>query len=265
MAICFQSLRSSSSGNCLALWTAHSAILIDCGMTAQYQCDALLEELRQQAGTIDGLLVSHAHTDHIGYPALRVLQHHGIRVHADRNVIRALRERHRVDDWDEAPTFEAFAHEGFKVGDFRVTTFAVPHEPGVPTFGFVIVAHDGRVRRKIVVCTDFYDFAEALPRFVDADLIFVEANHDLELLRRHPNYASRWHLSNPKTASLLYHAVRRSAAPPRAVLLGHLSEERNRRRLALEEITRAFSRRAPKLAFHLEAAPAYRPSAVVEM
>lgn len=249
----------------MALWTAHSSILIDCGMKVQYQCEDLLDGHLRRAGTLDGVLVSHCHGDHMAYAALRVLQRHGVGIHADGHVVRRLRERHRIQEWDDPPRLEAFPGESFRIGDFHVTPFEVPHEPGVRTFGFVVVARDGRSHRKIVACTDFHDYAQVLPHFVDADLIFVEANHDLELLRRHPNPASRWHLNNVKAASLLHHAVRRSAAPPRAVMLGHLSEERNRRRLALDEITRVFECRGLRVGFDLDAAPAHRPSGVVEI
>jgi hypothetical protein len=134
----------------------------------------------------------------------------------------------------------------------------------VPSFGFAITARVGEKERSFVVCTDFNDFGEVLPHFLDTDFVFVEANHDLELLRRHPNPASRYHLNNVKSASLLCHVVRRSATPPRAVMLGHLSEERNRRALAIGEVTRMFQRTGTGLRFHLEAAPASRPSEVVE-
>jgi hypothetical protein len=61
---------------------------------------------------------------------------------------------------------------------------------------------------------------------------------DRNVLHPHPNHASRYHLNNVKTASLLHHAVRQSATPPGAVMLGHLSEERNRRALAINEAAR---------------------------
>ncbi len=264
VAICFQSLRSSSSGNCLALWTPHSSILIDCGIKVQSECQSLLDAHVSLSRTLDGVLVSHSHGDHIAYAALRVLARHRITVHADRQVIRRLRERHGFEDWKHRPRLDAFSDDSFRIGDFRVTPFEVPHEPGVPTFGFVIAAHDGHAHRKIVFCTDFHDYAGALSRFVDADFVFVEANHDLALLRLHPNPASRWHLNNVKTASLLACATGRSASPPKGVMLGHLSEERNRRRLATGEIRRMFEREGRKVTFDLQAAPRYRPSPVVE-
>ncbi len=265
MAVFFRSLRSSSSGNCLALWTPHSSILIDCGLGVQREFRELLEAHTREAGGLDAVLVSHAHRDHAAYGALRVLRHHAVPIYAHRQVLRDVREGQGVNDWDQAPRLRAFPAERFDVGDFSVAPFEVPHAPGFPTFGFLVAVHDGRSRRRLVVCTDFYDYAGVLPLFVDADFIFVEANHDRQLLREHPNPNSHYHLNNVKTASLLQHAVRRSERPPRAVMLGHLSEERNRRHLALGEIRKQFDRGGTQVAFDLDAAPAHRASATVEI
>ena len=265
MAIHFQSLRSSSAGNCLALWTATSSILIDCGVKVQRECREILEGHRWRAGDLDAVIVSHAHGDHIAYGSLRVLGRQGIHIFGNARVIQQLSECREPQRWKEPPHLVAFSDETFDVGDFRVMPFQVPHAPGIPTFGFHITAHDGRSTRRLVVCTDFHDYAGILPKFVNADFIFVEANHDLELLREHPNYASRYHLNNVKTASLLHQAARKSAVPPKAVMLGHLSEERNRRALAINEVSRMFERQGTKMRFYLDAAPAHRASEIIEI
>jgi phosphoribosyl 1,2-cyclic phosphodiesterase len=265
LSIFFQSLLSSSSGNCLALWTPTSSILIDCGVRVQRDCRALLEGHRTRAGNLDAVIVSHSHGDHMAYGSLRVLQREGIAVHAHKRVVRQLRDRHHLDDWDAPPRLRPFPGVPFEVGDFRVMPMEVPHAPGFPNFGFVITARDRGRNRRIVVCTDFHDYADVLAHFVGADFIFVEANHDLELLRLHPNHASAYHLSNVKTASLLCYAVRKSDSPPSAVMLGHLSEERNRKRMAVDEVKRLFERQRIQIGFTLDAAPAHRSSAVVEI
>ena len=136
----------------------------------------------------------------------------------------------------------------------------LPHAPGIPNVGFVIRAGHGTNGRTIVVATDFHDFPALLPHLPGADFVFVEANHDLELLRRHSNPNSRWHLSNVKTASLLCRATLEGGFAPRAVVLGHLSDERNREVLAVGEVRRAFDAHGLKMPFALEAAPKFEPS-----
>ena len=265
MSVHFQSHRSSSAGNCLALWTRTSSVLIDCGVHVQRECREILEAHRCAAGGLDAVIVSHAHGDHMAYGSLRVLAHQGICLLADAHVIRQLREWHEPEGWDHPPRMRAFPGGTFDAGDFRVTPVEVPHAPRVPNFGFLITAQDGGRKRTIVICTDLHDYAAILPCLVGADFVFIEANHDLELLRKHPNPASRYHLNNVKTASLLHHAVARSDRAPRVVMLGHLSEERNRSALAMGEVARMFERRGTRVGFHLDAAPARRPSPVIEV
>ncbi|MGE5360796.1 MAG: MBL fold metallo-hydrolase, partial [Bacteroidales bacterium] len=265
LSIHFQSLRSSSAGNCLALWTSTSSILVDCGVRVQRDCREMLDAHRRRAGHLDAVVVSHAHGDHMAYGSLRVLAREGIRVLADAHVAGQLRDWHRTDEWKQQPDLRAFARGGFDVGDFRVTPFEVPHAPHVPNFAFVISARGRTATRTIVVCTDLYDYAGILPHLDGAHFVFIEANHDLELLRQHPNFNSRYHLNNVKTASLLHHGVERGAAAPKAVMLGHLSEERNRPARAVAEVTRMFARQGTAMRFRLDAAPARRPSEVVEL
>jgi ribonuclease BN (tRNA processing enzyme) len=267
MPVSIQSLRSSSAGNSVALWTRTSSILIDCGIRAQRDCRAMLEDHRRRAGHLDAVVVSHAHGDHMPRGALKVLGREGIPILGEASVLSQLREFHAPGDWKEPPAMRAFGTRAAAVeaGDFCVTAIRVPHAPGYPTFGFVICVRSRSSWRTIVVCTDFYDYAAFLPRLAGADFIFVEANHDLAMLRQHPNPNSRFHLNNVKTASLLHHAAAWSGTGPKAVMLGHLSEERNRRALALAEVTGMFRRRGTRLRFHLDAAPAHRPSEVIEI
>jgi phosphoribosyl 1,2-cyclic phosphodiesterase len=262
MGIYFRSFRSSSAGNCLALWTADSSILIDCGVKTLRDCRALVRQHQNEHGPVHGVLVSHSHGDHLSRDAVRILQEEGIVIHGHRQVVPQLRERHDIQGVSGSP-IQPFPGESFTVGDFQVTTIPLPHAPDVPNFGFVIRAGHGTKRRKVVVCTDFNDYSNVLPQLAGADFVFVEANHDLELLRQHFNPNSRYHLNNVKTAWLLCHAVRDGRCKPTAVMLGHLSEKRNRERLAIGEVERAFASQRIKVPFELETAPKFEPSRVI--
>jgi phosphoribosyl 1,2-cyclic phosphodiesterase len=265
MGLHFKSIRSSSSGNCLQIWTKHSQIVIDCGFKTQWECKEFLKEHAERPDDLNAVLVTHAHTDHISEHSLKVLASLGVRIKAHARVAKQICSRHACEDWNEPPFLDTFADFTFQLGDLRITPMEVPHAPDVPNFGFVIEHGDGRRRRKIVVCTDFYYYADVLHHFVNADLIFVESNHDLDLLRKRPNYASRYHLSNPKTAWLLYRAIRKSKKPPQAVMLGHLSHERNCTKLALGMVEEIFDRQGMDIDFDLVAAPLFKPSETVRI
>lgn len=268
MSLYFRSIRSSSSGNCLLIWTADTQIVIDCGFNTQSDCETLLKKYAGRLDDIDAVLITHAHGDHICYSSLRVLSDNGVRIRAHKSVMRQIVQRRKCcdcHDWDDPPFFHAFSEGAFQAGDLRITPIEVPHAPGVPNFGFVICHGKGNKRRKIVICTDFHNYGNVLRHFVNADFIFVESNHDLELLRRYPNEASDYHLSNPKASWLLYHAIRKSACSPQAVMLGHLSRERNRETLALDMVEEVFDRQRKQIDFRLSAAPLYEASKTIRI
>jgi ribonuclease BN (tRNA processing enzyme) len=261
MTLSFQSFRSSSSGNCLALWSGETSILFDFGVRSLRDCRALLGGHQEAHGPVDAVLISHSHGDHCSRDALRVLGNAGIDVRAHPHVVPLLRARHDRGTWT-LPPVHAFSGNTFSVGDFDITAVALPHAPDIPNFGFVVRAGHGTDRRTVVIATDFHDAAPLLPYLPGADFLFVEANHDLELLRQHFNPNSRYHLNNVKTASLLCQAVREGGFAPAAVVLGHLSDERNREQLATDEVHRAFRAHGLRVPFVLETAPKFAASRV---
>ncbi len=265
MSLFFQSLCSSSSGNCLKLWTPESTLLIDCGLKAQYRCHDLLDRHVPDLGRLGAVLITHSHTDHIGYPALRVLSERGVCIRAHRRVLRQVEDLLELCELHDDRYVKPFDESVFHIGAFAIQPVPLPHSPGVPNFGFVIRHGAGAEQRKIVVATDFNDPGALTPHVRDADFIFIESNHDPDLLRRYPNPNSAYHMSNPRTATLLYEAISASRKPPQAVMLGHLSDERNDRTIARAAVTDVFRRHERAVAFALHTAPLYEPSRIVEI
>ncbi len=87
----------------------------------------------------------------------------------------------------------------------------------------------------------------------------MESNHDPQLLRDYPNPRSHYHLSNEKCGRLLSCALARSKHPPCAVMLGHLSEIRNRPNLARQKVLEVLDG-TPNRDLVLHVAPRYEPS-----
>ncbi len=260
MGLQFQSLRSSSSGNCLLVRTDQTAILLDCGITTQRACRRLFDQHLGSPPRLHAVVVSHAHGDHICYSALRVLGDQNIPIHCHGEVVQQIQDKH-VGDWDCPPRLRPFSCDTFQIGDLEVQPIEVPHDPDFLTFGFVIRAG----RKKIVVATDFHQPQAVAEHLADADFIFVEANHDLELLRLHWNPSSLFHLSNPKTAELLCQARKRRCRPPQAVMLGHLSRQRNTDELAMTAVRERFEAEEVALDFRLAVAPRYAASEVISI
>jgi len=260
MAIRFRTLLSSSSGNCILLQTHDTNLLIDCGFKSQKACRAALAEAVGDLANIDGVVVTHNHGDHISYSSLKVLEKEGVPVYAYRKSAHQMALRHFKGYGFRQLIVNFFENAPFSVGDFTVEPVALPHHPGMDSFGFVIrYSKDGR-DYKILTAADFSDGEALTDHLLDADLIYIESNHDLELLKMNFNYNSYYHMNNPATAKLLAEILPKRKTPPKAVVLGHLSAQRNKPHIAIKEVQKAFYAVDTKIDFPLTAAPHYEAS-----
>jgi len=251
MTLHFQTICSSSSGNCLALWSETTRLLIDCGLSSMKRTRAALTTVYDDPTQIDAVLLTHTHSDHVSYYPLRVLAEYGLSVRLHEDCLDQLKDKHFNGTGFKELDIVPFAGKAFTVGDLKIVPFEVPHNPLYPTCGYQIYYGDC----KIVVATDFLDWTGVFDRFVDADFIFVESNHDLDLLRQYYNPNSRFHLPNPDAAQLLVNIRKESRKVPSTVMLGHLSSQRNEPAIALAETRQAFESTGIELDFSLTAAP----------
>jgi len=199
------------------------------------------------------------HSDHISYYPLRVLEEMGCPVCVHEASLDQLEEKHFKGYGFSSLQLRLFGDAAFTVGDLEIEPFEVAHNPYYPTYGFSIRCGAA----KLVVATDFNRWEDRLEYFVDADFMFVESNHDIELLRRYYNPNSRFHMSNPRTAELLRAARTNSRKAPQAVMLGHISDQRNKAPLVLEQISSDFEQAGLELDFGVCAAPLFEPSDTV--
>jgi phosphoribosyl 1,2-cyclic phosphodiesterase len=250
MPLYFKSICSSSSGNCLTLWSQTTRLLIDCGLSSMKRTRQALIPLIEQS-KIDSVLLTHVHSDHISYYPLRVLEELDISVHLSEDCADQLKEKHFNGYGFKHLKLRPCKNKKFTIGDFLIKPFEVSHNPGYATSGYEIFYQDV----KAVIATDFYEWDSVFDKFMDADFIFVESNHDLGLLEKYYNPNSRYHLPNPKTAELLVNIFTEGRKVPRVIMLGHLSSQRNKPRLAITETTAAFKKAGVEMKFELMAAP----------
>jgi phosphoribosyl 1,2-cyclic phosphodiesterase len=120
------------------------------------------------------------------------------------------------------------AGEAFSIGDVQISPFTIPHDAADPV-GFVFTADGVR----LAVATDLgYMPPNVQAQLRRCDMIMLESNHDLEMLRDGPypwsvkqRVLSRvGHLSNAATAAYLEQSYDGSAA---YLILAHLSESNN--------------------------------------
>lgn len=261
MPLYFQSLRSSSQGNCLLLRTDRTQVLIDCGLCSMKRTRELLGSYAGGLHDIDTLIISHMHSDHISYYPLRVFENEGIRVKVHESCLPQLKEKHFNGYGFNSLRLKPFTDRDFKVGDLTFCPFELPHNPLYPTYGFIVKYKN----TKAVIAADFNDWTDLLGHFVDSDFIYVESNHDMELLRLFFNPNSRFHMPNPQTGKLLCSVRRNSKKAPKAVMLGHLSLIRNKPQIALRETESSFEDEQKELDFELLAAPGLTAGEIVRI
>ena len=222
-------LASGSSGNCIYVESATTALLVDAGLSAR-------EILRRLAvagldpARLSAICISHEHTDHVS----GIVQLHkrlGVALYANGDTARAIRDASHLP-WnlftDGSP---------FKVGDIELLPFSLPHDAYDPV-GFVLTCGATRIG----IATDLGIPTQlAREHLRGCHLLVLEANHDEVLLK---NSFRPWalkqrilgrqgHLSNETAAALLTEIAGDTL---QQVFLAHLSRECNNLELALHTV-----------------------------
>jgi phosphoribosyl 1,2-cyclic phosphodiesterase len=159
------------------------------------------------------------------------------------------------------PSIQYFqAGQPFQIGDIAVSPFTIPHDATDPV-GFVFETEGVRLG----VATDLgYISPNVKAQLKRLDLLLLESNHDLEMLRDGPypwavkqRVLSRvGHLSNEAAANFLEAEYDGQAT---YVILGHLSESNNLPDLVRVSAERALNGRASLLANKLLLASQHEP------
>jgi phosphoribosyl 1,2-cyclic phosphodiesterase len=156
------------------------------------------------------------------------------------------------------------AGEAFTIGDIAISPFTIPHDAADPV-GFVFSAQGAR----LALATDLgYMPPNVQAQLRRCDLILLESNHDLEMLRDGPypwavkqRVLSRvGHLSNDATAAFLEQQYDGAAT---WLILGHLSESNNLPELARMAAERALAGKPSLLANRLILASQQEPLASI--
>jgi phosphoribosyl 1,2-cyclic phosphodiesterase len=245
MSMSVSMLASGSRGNCAIVASARTKILVDAGISGR-ETFKRMKSLGEDPHSLSAILITHEHTDHIYGLAtlakrLRIpvfmtgaTQHAWARALRDENGARPQLEK-----------FECFeSGHRFHVGDIEVKPFTIPHDAADPV-GFTFRAEGV----KVGFATDLgYLPASVRDQLHGCDVLVMESNHDLEMLRVGPypwsvkqRVMSRvGHLSNDALAHFLSNDYDNSAT---FVVLAHLSLENNHPEIARREAERALSAR----------------------
>jgi len=233
MELC--SIASGSSGNCIYVGTDATHLLVDVGISGK-KTEGGLNSIGQSLKNIDGILVTHEHSDHICGLGVLSRKYH-IPIFATRGTIAAIKMSSSVGKIEEELFVPIKADESFRIKDITVEPMRTSHDAAEP------VAYRMRYEnKKIAIATDLGTYNEYTVECLKGmDLLFLEANHDVNMLQVGPYpyqlkrriLGDRGHLSNELSGQLLKRIAHEKL---QGVVLGHLSKDNNIPELAYETV-----------------------------
>ena len=233
MGLSFCSFSSGSSGNCYLVRSRETAVLVDAGISTKRIMEGLAQT-ETPAENLAALLLTHEHSDHIRSLKTLTKRQKDMHVYANEGTWSALETELSSE------RRKAFRNgEAFQIGSILVKAFSVSHDAADPV-GFTFCA-DGR---QVSIVTDTgYISEEVIGEVIDADLLILEANHDVDMLRigRYPWFLKQrilgetGHLSNESAGRLLVRLLS-ERQKERRILLAHLSRENNFPEMAYQTV-----------------------------
>lgn len=234
MGVSVSVLASGSRGNCAIVASAKTRILVDAGISCR-ETFKRMKSLGDDPQRLSAILITHEHSDHI-YGLATLAKKLAIPIFMTGPTHGAWKRALR-DETGEAPALERLeifsSGRNFQIGDIAVTPFTIPHDAADPV-GFTFKAEGS----KVAIATDLgYVPPNVCDHLHGCDVLVIESNHDLEMLRGGPypwsvkqRVMSRvGHLSNDALADFFDNQYDGAAA---YVVLAHISESNNHPEIA---------------------------------
>jgi phosphoribosyl 1,2-cyclic phosphodiesterase len=232
-------LASGSKGNATFVQTPSATILIDVGISHRQVKRRLIDQ-GLSLDTLDAILITHEHTDHI--KGLNVtLKHHSVPVFVTKRTYQNMFFKTKENIDESLMTFIT-PYETFKVNNCTITPFRVSHD-AEDTVGYVL-EEDGK---KLVYVTDVgYLPKTDYPLLQNANGYVFESNYDVTLLftSNRPFYLKqridsvKGHMSNTDSA---YNMTQLIGVNTTHIILAHPSRECNTKEHALNTYKEVFS------------------------
>lgn len=233
-------LASGSGGNCIALRSGETTILVDAGV-AKTKIEKRLLEVGIRPDNIRAIFITHAHSDHV--KGLPLANKYKIPVYAAEG------------EWKDIQGVGDDLQRSFKAGadinldDYFIETFKTHHDAMDPV-GYAVHGHDGE---KCSICLDTgHVDQEMLTAMEYSNIYIIEANHEPAMLE-YSDYpvsvkarilSNVGHLSNEQTAWALSKLLQ---GVGEQIYLTHLSSKNNLPELAKMTVQRELAKKGYKL------------------
>lgn len=230
MDMIFCPLFSGSSGNVLFVQYGETRLLIDAGKSGK-MIDEALEMIGVDPRTLNALLITHEHSDHISGAGV-LSRKYRLPIYATAGTWAGMAGKLGKISEEQKRVFDPFSD--FYIGEIGVVPFAIPHDAEEPV-GYRLWGGN----LSVSTATDLGYFPRAIRDAVaGSSLVLLESNHDPDMLRMNSHYSQQLkrrilsnhgHLSNEACAEALLQLVDNGT---QHVILGHLSGENNTPSLA---------------------------------
>ena len=235
----FCSLYSGSSGNSIFIASDNAKVLIDAGLAGK-KIDDALKHIGEESSSIDGIFITHEHIDHI--KGVGVLSRkYDIPIYANDNTWAVMEKNigkikeHNIRIMDR--------RSSITINDLEIKSFNIPHDAIAPV-GYTVSS----AGKNASVVTDFGVFTEEIrDNIIDSDIILLESNHDVNMLRMGPYpyklklrvLGENGHLSNEDCGSAIVSLLKNDKK--KQIVLGHLSGTNNHPDLAYQTVVDVLS------------------------
>lgn len=221
-------IASGSKGNSTYIESNNTRLLIDAGIPFTRIKDTL-ESIGVDPNSLDGVLITHTHADHIGGLA-SLLKKIDVPVFIKEELYGDIKKIVKSDN------IVVIEDDKTIIGDFDIEIINGSHD--VPSFGFVISDN----KSKILYLTDTgYINRKHYSKLKNLDAYIIESNHDERMLMEGPYpyilkqrvISDKGHLSNRYTGRFLNSSI---GDKTKAIVLAHISENNNTEELAVEQV-----------------------------
>ena len=256
----FCNLGSGSKGNSTFIQSNGSGILIDQGFSGKNVVERL-NKVDIDPKEVQAIVISHEHSDHIKGTGI-FARRFDVPVYITKETASSIK-----DGFFKKVNLKYFnSGDDFRIGNLNLHAFHIPHDASDPV-GFI--CSDGN--KKVAIATDIGDVRNAVTHYVsDLDLLFLESNHDRDMLENgpYPLYLKQriksrvGHLSNRQSLEFL-NIVRTQNPNLKHLILGHLSEKNNH----IDRVKRLFDDNASQKAenYTIDIASQDKPQRIIEI
>lgn len=220
-------------GNCLYVESDNTKLLIDAGVSLK-KIEKGLDTIDVSPSSIDGILVTHEHSDHIQSLG-NLSKKFNLPVFANSETFDAMPKQTDKISTENINKFKI--KQKFSINDIEITPFAIPHDAANPC-GFNISCNDD----KISIATDIGHMTnEILKQLEGSKFVLLESNYDTEVLKlsKYPFSLKQriagpnGHLSNEIASKVINYLLHDNL---KIAMLGHLSKESNFPELAYQTV-----------------------------